>query len=113
MKTKLVCTDAVAPVSEVALDDVPIVFGRSVNADVRLCDTWTSRFHCQVDVVDERIAVTDLGSSNGTLVNGEMVEYAILSPGDALTVGISTFELVVDDAEFANAPASELQEAGF
>lgn len=110
MNAKLVCTDAVSPVSEVVLDDAPIVFGRSVDADVRLCDTCTSRFHCQVDVADNRITVRDLGSSNGTLVNGETIQTAALDPGDALTVGISTFELIVEEAAYASAASAGLEE---
>ncbi|MBM79896.1 MAG: hypothetical protein CMJ78_04800 [Planctomycetaceae bacterium] len=92
---KLLCVDAVPTYNEISLADLPIVFGRSLDADVRFDDTWTSRFHCQLELVDRRFMVRDLGSSNGTLINGDAVSEGELKHGDRLTVGISTFELSV------------------
>ena len=49
--------------------------GRSSEADVRLRDSKISRTHCKVNVVGDHFIVTDNGSSNGTVVNGEPVRY--------------------------------------
>jgi len=93
MTPKLLCVDAVPTYTEIGLKDVPVIFGRSLEADVRFDDTWTSRFHCRIDNIEGRLIVRDLGSSNGTLVNGDRVEESEIGHGDRVTIGISTFEL--------------------
>ena len=93
MKPKLLCVDAVPTYTEIELADAPVIFGRSLDADYRFDDTWTSRFHCRIDKIDGRLVVRDLGSSNGTLVNGDRIDESEIGHGDRVTIGISTFEL--------------------
>ena len=61
----------------------PVVLGRGIEADVQLTDTGVSRRHAQIS--DGR--VTDLGSTNGTRLNGVRVSEADLADGDRLTLG--------------------------
>jgi pSer/pThr/pTyr-binding forkhead associated (FHA) protein len=65
-----------------------VVLGRGTEADVQLTDTGVSRRHAQI--TGNR--VTDLGSTNGTRVNGTRVTEAELVDGDRLTLG--TTEIV-------------------
>ena len=67
--------------------------GRSTNADFMLDAVLVSRFHCSLSVADGELAVENLSRSNGTFVNGDRIERAVLKAGDRLRVG--RIELVV------------------
>ena len=62
---------------------------------VVLGDTNVSRRHAQVALEDGSIVVTDLGSTNGTFVNGRRVTRATVRPGDELTIGTSRLRVEV------------------
>ncbi|MGW6710250.1 FHA domain-containing protein, partial [Streptomyces sp. NPDC054956] len=75
-----------------------IRIGRSADADVPLDDPDVSRLHCTVTVLpDGRVAVADLGSTNGTTLDGATVgpDRVALAPGALLRVGESTLRLAV------------------
>lgn len=62
--------------------------GRSRDCDVRLRDALVSRHHCRISREDDKLTVRDLGSKNGTRVNGELIaEEVTLEDGDRLEVG--------------------------
>lgn len=62
--------------------------GRATGADFILDEALISRVHCRVEVnASGDLDVTDLGSTNGTFVNGNRVTTARLVPGDRLKVG--------------------------
>jgi hypothetical protein len=63
------------------------VIGRSTDADVVLDDAGVSRRHAEVHLIDGRARVIDLGSTNGTFVDGERVHAGNLSEGSTITVG--------------------------
>jgi len=67
--------------------------GRNTAAAVFLDDITVSRHHAAFRVAEGRLLLEDLGSTNGTYVNGERVEEAELSPGDEVIIG--RFRLVV------------------
>ncbi|WP_406183090.1 FtsK/SpoIIIE domain-containing protein [Streptomyces sp. NBC_01006] len=76
-----------------------IRIGRSADADVPLDDPDVSRLHCAVTVMpDGRVAVADLGSTNGTTVDGAVVgaRPVALAPGALLRIGESTLRLAPD-----------------
>jgi DNA-binding NtrC family response regulator len=52
-----------------------------------LRDCFVSRRHARVTVEPGRVRIADLGSTNGTLVNGRRVEAAVLTPGARVTLG--------------------------
>jgi diguanylate cyclase (GGDEF)-like protein len=66
------------------------VIGRASDVDLRLKDDGVSRRHARIVVTDGLVCVEDLGSANGTLVNGERVERAELRDGDKIQVGATT-----------------------
>jgi transcriptional regulator with PAS, ATPase and Fis domain len=63
------------------------VIGKHESADLVLHDGAVSRFHCEIAVSGGRVAVRDLGSRNGTLVNGVEIAQAWLRSGAILTLG--------------------------
>jgi pSer/pThr/pTyr-binding forkhead associated (FHA) protein len=70
------------------LPGVARTIGRSTGADFILDAALVSRVHCQILAMgDGGLEVRDLESTNGTYVNGNRVERALLSPGDRVQVG--------------------------
>jgi len=72
-----------------------VVLGRSREADIVIQDPNVSRRHAELRRDEDGWQVVDLGSTNGIKVNGRRVEQQPLSPGDAITIGVTdlTFEL--------------------
>lgn len=72
----------------VELGATPVVIGRMSECDVTIADTNVSRRHAQVRATGSGFSVADLGSTNGTLVNGErLVAERRLADGDIVSVG--------------------------
>jgi len=71
----------------VFLGDEPVVLGRGEDADVLLKDVKASRAHCVIEPTQGGWAVRDLGSGNGTRLNGERIAVRTLSPDDVVKVG--------------------------
>ncbi|MCA2979041.1 MAG: FHA domain-containing protein, partial [Myxococcaceae bacterium] len=92
---KLVCSAGPASGQEFELTEDEVTIGRATDATVSVPDTSVSRKHALVRKTDEGWAVSDLGSGNGTLVNGEAVgEERLLSSDDVITLGDSEFQFV-------------------
>src|SRR5438132_241267 len=72
------------------------VVGRREDCDLRIPLSDVSRKHCRMIVNGEAIKVEDLGSSNGTYVNGERIQQGELTPGDTVQIGPVVFVLQVD-----------------
>src|SRR5262249_44743135 len=72
---------------EVTSRGARIVIGSEEAAELRLDDGAVSRFHCEVVVDGGRVHVRDLGSRNGTTVDGVAIVDALLRPGAVLGVG--------------------------
>ena len=69
------------------LDKQVTVIGRALDADIVLDDPGVSRRHAEVHLIDGRARVIDLGSTNGTFVDGERVHASDLTDGSTITVG--------------------------
>ncbi|HYO56742.1 FHA domain-containing protein, partial [Archangium sp.] len=88
MGTKLVCSAGPSSGEEFALEDGEYVIGRAKDNPIRIPDTSVSRKHVLIRRVGGGWAASDLGSGNGTLLNGEPLTDALpLSHGDTLTLG--------------------------
>jgi hypothetical protein len=71
-----------------------VVVGRSEQADVIITDPYASDFHLRMTAKEGRIVLSDLGSTNGTYVNGRRVTVPTdLSRGDAVQVGKTVMEV--------------------
>ena len=69
--------------------DVSIVIGRGSQAQMRYDSPYVSQAHARLDLVGDDFSITDLGSANGTFLNGTMLEPQVtvtLSPGDVVNV---------------------------
>jgi len=91
--------------------------GRQTHCDVRVLSGEISREHCRIEIVSQGAMLVDLGSTNGTFLNGKRVEPhsdTPLSDDDQIQVGPASFSVrlidvegkPVDDAELAQ-PADE------
>ena len=75
-----------------------LTVGRALTSDVALLDPTISRRHASLLADDSGIELNDLGSSNGTFVNGARIDKARVAPGDVLTFGKLSFDVSVSDA---------------
>ncbi|WP_099332799.1 FhaA domain-containing protein [Actinomyces minihominis] len=63
------------------------VIGRSSTADIQVDDSGVSRRHVEFRITPQGVILTDLGSTNGTFVEGHRVEAATLLDGNQITIG--------------------------
>lgn len=95
-----------------------IVIGRSSDLDMVLVEEMVSRRHAQISMNGGVISIEDLGSTNGTFVNGEKIQRATLREGDRVLVGTSILKVVsvpLEDARTegsgaARRPAATMQQ---
>jgi hypothetical protein len=66
------------------------VLGRGTEADLRIDDPGVSRKHAQISINGDSAVITDLGSTNGTLVDGQRVGQAALVDGTEIRLGSTT-----------------------
>jgi diguanylate cyclase (GGDEF)-like protein len=72
----------------VAVGDRPVTVGRETGCEIRLTDTSCSRRHIRVlPGAAGGVVLEDLGSANGTFVNGAKVSNVTLDPGDLIAIG--------------------------
>src|SRR5215211_5509358 len=74
-------------------DGAPMLVGRAPTCDVPVFDPTISRRHAELALVSAGVAITDLGSSNGTFVNGDKITQATAKSGDTVTFGKVVFKL--------------------
>jgi hypothetical protein len=72
-----------------------IGIGRASDNDVIVDDPMVSRHHCQLKLQHGAYSFTDLGSRNGSTVNGQSVSQVALGPGDVIRVGDTEIEFQV------------------
>jgi hypothetical protein len=71
----------------IPVESTLVTLGRGLGNDIILEDTRVSRHHAQLSYRNRRFWLTDLGSTNGTFVNGERINEASLRSGDACSLG--------------------------
>jgi adenylate cyclase len=70
-----------------------VVVGRGVASDIAIYDPTISRRHAELVAHEDEVEVTDLGSSNGTCINGSRVESGRIRANDSVTFGKVTYRL--------------------
>ena len=90
MRAQLVPLDGGSPVEVVK--DLTLV-GRKEECDLRLDHKSVSKMHCVIVKTDGLLLLRDLGSTNGTRVNGQRVRRAALMPDDELTIAGFKFRI--------------------
>src|SRR6478752_205081 len=75
-----------------------VTIGRSSELDMVLVEDMVSRKHAKITVGPGKVLIEDLGSTNGTFVNGEKIRQARLKEGDRILIGTSILKLVQREA---------------
>ncbi len=89
------------------------VLGRDQQAQIRIASEEVSRKHCVIISSVGKILVRDLGSRNGTFVNGKpILADTALRPGDLLVVGPMGFRVPMADAEVADSKPEPAKKVG-
>jgi pSer/pThr/pTyr-binding forkhead associated (FHA) protein len=86
-----------------------IIIGRSSDLDMVLVEDMVSRKHAKITTDDQVITIQDLGSTNGTFVNGEKVRKAELKDGDRILIGTSIIKMVYVEGDATNNAISETE----
>lgn len=108
---RLVCTAGPKEGEEFVLSEEEYVIGRSADNPITIPDSSVSRRHVQVRKLGAAWLVSDLGSGNGTLLNGEpLTDEEILKDGDVITLGDS--ELRFSAGAGGNPDATMMMPAG-
>jgi pSer/pThr/pTyr-binding forkhead associated (FHA) protein len=88
---------------EIPITQTELLIGRGADCELRLGVPDVSRHHCLIRVTDDEALLVDLGSSNGTYLNGERVRsQAVLHSGDLLQVGECQFVVDLGDLGWAD-----------
>lgn len=85
--------------SLIPLQTKKFLVGREQDCQLRPSSESVSRHHCVFTLDDFSVRLRDLGSTNGTYVNGQRIQgQAILQPGDRVLIGKLEFEVVIEGA---------------
>lgn len=104
MRIRLVPLESGTPI-EIAKDLVLV--GRKDDCDLRLDHKSISKLHCVLAKTDGLLLLRDLGSTNGTRVNGQRVRRAALLPNDQLHIASLRFTVQVGPDEAEDSPSPD------
>jgi pSer/pThr/pTyr-binding forkhead associated (FHA) protein len=94
---------------DIAVDQGLVMIGRDRRCDARLDSERVSRRHCVLTRAGGEVLVRDLGSTNGTYINGQRVASARLKPGDEMSIAHIRYRLELISSHrspLASMPAS-------
>jgi HD-GYP domain-containing protein (c-di-GMP phosphodiesterase class II) len=107
MKVFLTVERGPAKGQEIPLKKQKTVLGKSEQCDVRIMSSVTSRRHCEISLEKDFVSLKDLGSRNGTLLNGKRIgEDSFLADGDEIIVGDAVFKVRITQDERASTHAA-------
>src|SRR3989338_86743 len=105
-KCQLIVSDGKSKNKKITLSKPVTTVGKKEGNDLMLDDKTVSRNHLEIAYVQDSFLLRDLGSTNGTYLNGSRVKEVYLSPGDIIKLGNSTMEFVAFDEKVAIEPSS-------
>src|SRR3954463_14371927 len=96
---------------ELDLPAAGVVIGTDKACDVALTDTFVSRRHCSIIPTTQGFAISDLGSRNGTVIDGVAFGKVVAPPGVAIRIGKTLVQLMPAD-EVVDIPPSTKESFG-
>ncbi|MBN1818984.1 MAG: FHA domain-containing protein [Sedimentisphaerales bacterium] len=96
MKVNLVLRKKNGTQKSFPLPNSVTVIGRRQECDLCIPLMMVSRRHCQLNLDEGKLTIRDLGSRNGTFVNGERIEEAQIKAGDEIRLGPLEFTVMID-----------------
>ena len=99
-----------APVTLQIQEDV-IAIGRSKENNIIIKNIKASRRHARIERIGATYQITDLGSGNGTKVNGKKIDFQALNKGDEIAIGDAriTLKAIDDGPDAMDAPDDEIK----
>lgn len=107
MRAQLIPLDGGEPIE--ITKDLTVV-GRKEDCDLRLDHKSVSKLHCVIVKTDGLLLLRDLGSTNGTKVNGQRVRRAALLPNDNLNIATFRFRVYLGPGEAPVGPEQMTQQ---
>jgi pSer/pThr/pTyr-binding forkhead associated (FHA) protein len=89
-----------------------VTIGRQADCDISVASEEISRRHAQVRPTPDGLLVEDLGSANGTFINGKRVQTGLMRPGEELRLDTIRFMLVAPGMEMPATPRTPAPAAG-
>src|SRR5690606_15610125 len=83
-----------------------LLVGRQADCDIPVPSEEVSRHHARIKPTSDGVLVEDLGSANGTFVNGKRVQQGLLKPGDELRLDTIRFLLIAPGQEMPKPSAA-------
>jgi pSer/pThr/pTyr-binding forkhead associated (FHA) protein len=102
MRVRLISLDDGTPPIEISKDLVLV--GRKEDCDIQLDHKSVSKLHCIIVKAEGLLLLRDLGSTNGTRVNGQRIRRASLLPNDQLFIASLRFKVQFSQAEESQEP---------
>ncbi len=84
-------------IKEYHLGEKDVLIGRTEENDIVLDDSAVSRKHAKIGKDGGRYRLTDLGSHNGTILNGELIQSVFLNDGDQIKIGGNTLTFYIQE----------------
>jgi len=97
----------------IPLQDQPVTIGRHPTNVLALQDARLSRYHCVIEPAGEDVKLMDLGSRNGTRLNGKKITAAApMKPGDVVRIGGIEITLIDESADLPVAELADSDDTG-
>lgn len=97
----IVITQGYAEGMEYPITKVHTIIGRDKSADIAIKDPLVSRQHAAIQFSEGEFILKDLGSTNGTLMHGKIIEQAPLRNRDKFSIGDTTIQFILEDSPTA------------
>src|SRR3990167_145026 len=93
--------------NKITLNKNRMAIGKRETNDLPLTDKTVSRNHLEIEYSSDSFLLRDLGSTNGTYLNGSKVKEAYLAPGDTIKIGNTMLEFVAFDEKISIEPSTK------
>ena len=102
---KLICISGQNSARSFILKDGESTVGRAEDANIKISSSGISKKHATITVRGNNIEITDLGSKNGTFVNGVMIKRKELNQGDKIAIHDHVYQVVKGDLNASDLPS--------